>query len=473
MGTLRIRADRRLVTGLLSLLLLCHLTPMVFSVSVRAQETSTTVGRPPQRLPDTRRPLDRARLGAAGLQVLESRRLLLVTDVPLKQVQGIPEAVDALFDQLQQKLGVLAADASGKEFQVTGYLMDAPERFQEAGLLPDEEFVIRHGRHLGYEFWMNNQATDYYRRHLLFHEFVHCFLMCEHGMRDIPPLWYTEGVAEYFATHTVNPLQFGILPSGETGFEGWGRITELRKTALLTDATEPVTLESILQPKSREFTSELRYAQAWGLVWLLRTHPQLRPTFGELSRVRTRREFDTVLQRLTPELTVRLKIVWLLLLDSLEEGYEVSHAFPELDPKWQIRDDTSDTSVQIRVSADKGWQASGLFFSKPLDITLSGSGRCAVHDQPQRWEAEAQGITLDYAHDRPLGELTAALVSRDGRSVVRRIPVGRGCTLSVEANTELWLQVNDSDASRSGNSGGFDVQIELKAGGLKKGVRNQ
>jgi hypothetical protein len=91
-----------------------------------------------------------------------------------------------------------------------------------------------------------------------------------------------------------------------------------------------------------------------------------------------------------------------------------------------------------------------------------------VHDQPERWEAEAQGITIDYVHGRPLGELTAALVSRDGRSAVRRIPVGRGCTMSVEADTELWLQVNDSDAARTGNSGGFDVQI-----GLKKGVRNQ
>ena len=468
MGTRQIRAVRRLMTVLLSLLLLRLLTPADFSAFARAQEISTTVGRPPHRLPDTRRPLDRARLGAAGLQVLESRRLLLVTDVPLEQVREIPEAVDALFDHLQQELGVLAADASGKEFQVTGYLMDAPERFQEAGLLPDEEFVIRHGRHLGYEFWMNNQSTDYYRRHLLFHEFVHCFLMCEHGMRDIPSLWYTEGAAEYFATHTVNPLQFGVLPSAEAGFEGWGRITELRETALLTDAVEPVTLESILQPKSREFTSELRYAQAWGLVWLLRTHPQLRTTFADLSRVRTRREFDTVLQRLTPELTVRLKIVWVLMLDSLEEGYEVSQAFPELNPKWQILDDASAMPVQVRVSADRGWQASGVSFSKPLDITLTGSGRCAVHDQPERWEAEAQGITIDYVHGRPLGELTAALVSRDGRSAVRRIPVGRGCTMSVEADTELWLQVNDSDAARTGNSGGFDVQI-----GLKKGVRNQ
>lgn len=465
MGTLRIRVGRGLVTVLLSLLLLCHLTLVCFSASARAQEISTTVGRSPQRLPDTRRPLDRARLGAAGLQVLESRRLLLVTDVPLEQVRGIPEAVDALFDHLQRELGVLAADASGKEVQVTGYLMDAGERFREAGLLPDEDFVIRHGRHLGYEFWMNNQATDYYRRHLLFHEFVHCFLMCEHGMRDIPPLWYTEGVAEYFATHTVSPLKFGVLPSSETGFEGWGRITELRETALLPETAEPVTLESILQPRSREFTSELRYAQAWGLVWLLRTHPQLRTTFAELSRVRTRREFDTVLQRLTPELTVRLGIVWLLMLDSLEEGYEVSHAFPELNPKWQILDDASAMSVPVRVSADKGWQASGVAFSKPLDIVLTGAGRCAVHDQPRAWEAEPQGITIDYAHGRPLGELTAALVSRDGRSTVRRIPVGRGCTVSVEGDTELWLQVNDSDAARTGNSGGFDVQIEVKKGG--------
>jgi hypothetical protein len=280
-------------------------------------------------------------------------------------------------------------------------------------------------------------------------------------MRDIPPLWYTEGIAEYFATHTLNPLQFGILPSAETGFEGWGRITELRDTALSAEPAEPVILESILQPKSREFISELRYAQAWGLVWLLRNHPELKITFADLSRVRSRKDFEFVTSRTTPELRTRLAIVWVLMLDSLVEGYEPAYAFPELNPKWQVWQDTTSVPVQVNVSAGKGWQASGLSFAKAMDITLTATGRCAVHDQPKPWDAEPQGITLDYAHGRPLGELTAAVVSRDGRSVVRRIPVGRGRMVSVGADTELWLQVNDSDAARTGNSGGFDVQIQF------------
>ncbi len=436
------------------------LLPGVFVSEARAQNAVGVLAKATQRLPDTRQPLNRQVLAVAGLNVLESRHLILVTDLPVEQVRELPELVDALFEQLQEQLGALADDSAGSAFQVTGYLMDARERFQQAGVLPDEEFIIRHGRNLGYEFWMNNQASDYYRRHLLFHEFIHCFMMCEYGMRDIPPLWYTEGIAEYFATHTLNPLQFGILPSAETGFEGWGRITELRETALSAEPAEPVILESILQPKSREFTSELRYAQAWGLVWLLRNHPELKTTFVDLSRVRSRKDFEIVTSRTTPELRMRLAIVWVLMLDSLVEGYEPRYAFPELNPTWQVWQDPSVLPMQVTVSAGKGWQASGLSFAKAMDITLTATGRCAVHDQPEPWEAEAQGITLDYAHGRPLGELTAAVVSRDGRSVVRRIPVGRGRTVSVGADTELWLQVNDSDAARTGNSGGFDVQIQ-------------
>ncbi|MGV2333399.1 MAG UNVERIFIED_CONTAM: hypothetical protein LVR18_04465 [Planctomycetaceae bacterium] len=135
------------------------------------------------RLPDDRPPLDTAALNAAGLTLLKSRHLLLVTDAPAEDVYGLPDLADEFFAALCKTLPPLKPAADGSEFQVTGFLMEAPERFQQAGLLPDEKFVIRHGRHLGYRFWMRNQPSAYYRRHLLLHEFVHCWMMCEAGMR--------------------------------------------------------------------------------------------------------------------------------------------------------------------------------------------------------------------------------------------------------------------------------------------------
>lgn len=147
------------------------------------------------RLADDRPALNESQLAAEGIKVYRSRHLVLLTDCPAEQAESLPGLADALFAVLETRLGRLLPAPDGADFQVTGCLMDAEERFRRAGLLPEIEFSIRHGRHLNYRFWMRNQATDYYRRHLLLHEFTHCFMSCEYGMRDIPPLWYTEGIA--------------------------------------------------------------------------------------------------------------------------------------------------------------------------------------------------------------------------------------------------------------------------------------
>jgi hypothetical protein len=184
------------------------------------------------RLPDDRPVLDRSRLESCGLRVLESKHLILVTDAPLAEVQDLPPLADALFVELQRQLGSLKPDLNGRDFQLTGYVIGAKERFEEAGVLPPESVVIRHGRHIGYQFWMNNQTCPYYRRHLLLHEFIHCFMMCEHGMADIPPLWYTKESRNTLRRMSfrkdIKSTRFGILPTTLDGFEGWGRITEIR-----------------------------------------------------------------------------------------------------------------------------------------------------------------------------------------------------------------------------------------------------
>ena len=113
------------------------------------------------RLPDDRPVLDRDKLESCGLRVLESKHLILVTDAPLAEVQDLPVLADALFVELQRQLGSLKPDLNGRDFQLTGYVIGAKERFEEAEVLPPESVVIRHGRHIGYQFWMNNQTAHF------------------------------------------------------------------------------------------------------------------------------------------------------------------------------------------------------------------------------------------------------------------------------------------------------------------------
>lgn len=60
--------------------------------------------------------------------------------------------------------------------------MKEADRFRAANMLRDDVPAFEHGRHIGLEFWMNEQEFDYYREHLLLHEATHCFLTAVPGM---------------------------------------------------------------------------------------------------------------------------------------------------------------------------------------------------------------------------------------------------------------------------------------------------
>lgn len=420
------------------------------------------------RLPDDRPELNRSELAQHGLHVLESRRLILVTDVPLAEVKDLPPLADALFDELERQLGTLAPDAAKADFQVTGYVIDAKERFQKAGVMPSEEFQFQHGRHRGYQFWMNNQNLDYRRRHLLLHEFVHCFLMCEHGMQDIPPLWYTEGIAEFFATHEMKAessrSRFGILPPGPDGFEGWLPVAEIRNglkqaNGVGTQSDIPWSLESMRYPASSNFTTNMQYAHAWSLVWLLRNHPELQPYVRNFKHVRTRQDFLDAERTIPAALQERLAFVWPLFVTSVVEGMDPVRSLPTIKtpPPRTLAAENSSTTVNI--AADRGWQPAGIRLQAGQGIELSCTGKYSVHDQPRPWISEPQGITIDYYLGRPIGEVTAMLVSISPTYTPRQIPIGRGAQLTATEDCELWLQINDSAASRSGNSGTVEVRI--------------
>jgi hypothetical protein len=423
------------------------------------------------RLPDDRPQLNVTELENAGLHILRSKRLILVTDVEPDLVRNFPPLADSLFEELEKQLGPLRPDVAGTEFQVTGYLINARERFADLNLLPPEQYPVRHGRHIGYQFWMNNQTSPYYRRHLLLHEFVHCFMSCEFGMRDIPPLWYTEGIAEYFATHQLSEessqSRFGVLPSTVSGYEGWGRIDIIRQS--LKDHSEETgrrtqfqPLDRVLHPPDNIFLEDQQYANAWALVWLIRNHPQLKPHFRELWPVRSYQQYVDVERSVPAEIWKRMAIVWPLFLDSVTEGFDLARSFPELQPEiFPLSNGDQGTRTAV-IAADREWQFAGRAYVAGQSVKLTCEGRYQVHDVPRPWISEPQGVTIEYVHERPLGEVSAIIVSADGKTVSRRIAAGTGVDLTFADDSELWLQINDSAASRSGNSGSVEVFIEQR-----------
>lgn len=438
-----------------SAVLLILLLTNIVSHNVNAQELRTIDNRPD---------LDREKLTASGLKVYESKRLILVSDVAPELIQDLPALADELYEELVKSLGPLKPDLKQTEFQVTGFVIDAKERFEQAGVLPPEEYTIRHGRHLGYQFWMNNQTTDYYRRHLLLHEFTHCFMTADHGMTDIPPLWYTEGIAEYFATHKRGPdgskAEFGVMPDATEGFEGWGRIATIQtalKQVAAGESFESQSLEAVRHPPDAVFVSDLKYAHAWALVWLIRNHPDLKQPFDAFSTVRNFKQFENAEKSIDAATWDKLAIQWPLFLHSLTAGFDVERSFTELKLPTEVAPSSPTT---LSLQADREWQLTGMPLRKDQRITVQCTGRYTMHDQPRPWISEPQGITIDYWRDRPLGQVVGLFVANDGQECSPLITVGVSTEYKAPFDGELWLQLNDSAASRLGNSGSAKVTID-------------
>lgn len=428
---------------------------------------------------DDRPPWDESQLAAAGIRVYRSKRLILLSDCPAEQVQLLPAIADELYQALESRVGKLWPAADGSEFQLTGCVMDAEERFRTCDLLPEIEFQIRHGRHLNYRFWMRNPSTDYYRRHLLLHEFTHCYLSCEYGMSDIPPLWYTEGIAEYFATHVPGigagqAMQFGIMPESIDAFRGWGRISEIQRSFSTQPirSSEPVpdaqaaqwdagftALSAVLAPKSRLFIQDSQYAHAWALCWLLHNHPDLAANQAEFDVVRTAEQFQTAFARIDPAVLQKLAVDWLLFQDSVIEGFDVLRSFPSRTVALHSTKLAASEVRELEIAAAAGWQSTGILCSADSRLQIEAKGRFTVRNTTTAWPSEPQGITIEYHRGRPVGELIGMLVAPDGSRASRRFPIATLATFRAPFEAELWLQLNESAAGRSDNDGVVRVTV--------------
>ena len=424
-----------------------------------------------QRLPDDRPSINELRLQEAGISRYESRRLVLLSDIPEDRVAEFPQMADSLFAALEKHFGKLSKAIDGSEFQVTGHLIEDEARFRAAGLMPSTTFTFEHGRHLNYQFWMFNPEDDYYRRHLLFHEFIHCFMTCESGMRDIPPLWYIEGMAEFFATHQTprddnQSIEFGILPNSFDGFEGWGRISELRRsfTQASDSATDSLKLASFadVTPKTvASFNSNAQYAESWGVCWLIHSHPEYRRAFGALAQQRTRSEFLSAFDEVDEEVKHRLAVDWLLVREELREGFDTKLSFPtHATARTRLSD--AATQISFQLSAQRGWQDTGIRVSKGESISIEATGRYQVNSAPKPWISEPQGVSIEYFRDRPLGQIIAVFVDTEGKAISRTFTVGRTATLTAPIDGVIWLQINDRCDSRHNNDGAANLTIKQK-----------
>jgi hypothetical protein len=397
----------------------------------------------------------------AGLRVLESDRLVLVTDRPFRAGDGV-EQLPAVFDQAFASW--CAHDGlpveSVPQWRAFGCLVVDRERFRAAGLLPAEipEFV--NGFCDRNRFWLMDQSNPAYRRHLLLHEGVHAFMLTVRGLAA--PAWYNEGIAEYLATHRLDAEGDTVrfvstpIPDRASDVEQLGRIEKLHE---LRSAGRSPGLAGVLEAAAGRHHDISDYASSWAAVALFARHPAYAREFAALERGPLDPTFNARLATMPgydPALAARDFDAF---IDDLDYGYDFGRSAIDWSPGRPL---TVPESVSI--PADRGWHNSGLAVAKGQAYELRASGRCLlgmVGDT--RIESEAEGISLDWYRGRPLGRLLAAQwvekPADGGRP--RFVIVGEGSRASVTAVADgpLFFKVNEPPGSLAENADALTVEL--------------
>ena len=413
------------------------------------------------------RPLDRrpvhddAELARRGIHRVESRRLILYSDLPKDEIASLPGLVDELYKDWVAYFGELPPDRNGGDFQITGYLIQDEDLFRQAGLLPVHLPYFEHGRTRGRRFWMREQPYEFYREHLLLHEATHCFMTVLQNSEG--PAWYMEGMAEYFGLHRrtdSGEIAFGVIPPPPEQTLGFDRIEVIEEEIAAGDF---MTLDEIGLIRVSEFVETRPYAWSWAVCLFFNKHPDCRGRFREVSSPALRSRFREAMQETFGEDAQTLRIEWAVFAHNIMPNYDFERTVIAFPKAAELELSESKT---IAVAADQSWQASGIRLLAGRTYRLESNGEATLAQEPQPWISHPEGITFDYAHAAPLGRLQAAILVDDlanspdpAGGLLSPIDIGRAVDLTPTAAGQLYFRINDRPNNLANNRGSYQVRV--------------
>lgn len=399
--------------------------------------------------PEPNQPLET--LNRNGYERYASKHLVLFTDIEPEIAEQLVNMVDREYDAWVRGFGPLPEAADESEFRMIGYLMKDMGALVELGLVPRIYLNMRTGGHMGDRFWMLDQETDYYRRHLLFHEATHCFMTI---MPDTSlPKWYLEGMAELVATHRMEEdgtIVFGVLPEDKERYAGWGRIKTIQDEVT---AGRLKTIAQIRAIQRIDPVDEVRdYAWSWALCYFLDKHPRYQERFrGLQTHWRSGAFVDEFDRRFQDDLN-QLNAEWMLFVSSLMEGYDLKRAAMVWTPESE--------GANRLIHADRGWQATGWEIREGETCHIIAEGETTLANEPKPWVSQPNGITLEYFDGQPIGRLTGIVVDPSFDQIPQVIDLGRETTWTATISGTLFLRVNDAWNSLHNNGGSYRVRRE-------------
>ena len=404
----------------------------------------------------TPREFDDAMLASRGIHRFASKRAVLYTDIDPEQARSLPAVIDAVYDAWSEYFGELPPARDGREFQVTGFIIRDRQLFSDLGLIPIDLPPFIHGRHRGLEFWMLEQETDYYRKHLMIHEATHCFMTIVEPSADPRPVWYLEGMAEIFGTHqsAEDGLEFRIMPADNRDFPGLGRITLVQTE---TAADRHKSLDALISFAPTRFLENDAYGWTWAMCEFLDRHPRWKSDFRKLGQQFTGTSFRRLFVTLFAEDMPRMRSEWQLFSRQLVPGYDLDRASVSWEPAARPQPQV------LAIKADRGWQNTGIRVQKGQKMQVTASGDAVLAETTRPWLSHPDGITVRYIGAHPIGQLLACVYDEsDPLSLLKAFPVGSSKAFEAPADGLIMLKINDAPDELSDNRGSYTVRVSAQ-----------
>lgn len=404
-----------------------------------------------------RRTIDATKAAEAGIRRIDGKRLTLYTDLPSSpEVDRLGELFDQAFPQYCAFFGIDPADLA--EWRLTGFLIKDKQRFVATGLVPEGLPAFGNGYARNEEFWLYDQPSDYYRRHLVLHEGVHCFMNTVLGACGPP--WYMEGIAELLATHQLRDgrLRLGTMPADKHEVEYWGRIKLIRDAFAAHRARR---FRQVMDFPHGVFLENESYAWAWAAAALLDGRPAYHDRFRRLSQYVLRGDFNRQFEELFADDWAALCDDWQVFIAELEYGYDPVATAIDFTPGRPL----PPGGAEVTVRAAAGWQNTGVRLEAGRRYQLSAAGRYQVANRPRVWWCEPGGVSIRYYAGRPLGILLGA-VRPDAADeerlcpLVAPEPIGLAAQMVPRESGTLMVKINDSPAELGDNAGELRLRVE-------------
>ena len=401
------------------------------------------------------RMLDKERLAAAGLRIVEAEHTTLVTDFASSpEVDVLPRIVNRALPHWETRFGVKGKQLDGWRLRI--YLVENEAKFRALGLWPNQSQEFPHGLSLGYEVWVRRQPTDYYQRHLLLHEATHSFMATLLG--SCGPGWYMEAMAELCGTHEWDQrsrdLRMAVMPKSRDAAPHWGRVALIRKAV---DEGKSLLIDAVMKIDNRIVLPSESYAWVWALAAFLDQHPTYRDRFRQAPRWVLSENFDQRFRRMYANDRARLDKEWRLFIATLDYGHDIAREAIDFQPGQPL---AAGGSQSLEIQANRGWQSTGVAVTAGQPVRITAAGRYVIaHEDGASWPCEPNGVTLDYHAGRPLGELLATVDGGDGAFIDWQ-PIGLGVDYQPPATGTLYLRVNDAPNALADNEGTLEVRVQ-------------